>query len=99
MKHDWSKIPSGFDWVAMDQNGVWYLYAERPQLFHGQWASFCRLERYLFPPADVTVHWMETLSYRHGAFPNAPGTAPGPAAPRPLPTTASILESIRAACS
>lgn len=31
MKPDWDRAPEGFDWLAMDGDGYWYWWFEKPE--------------------------------------------------------------------
>lgn len=34
---NWSIIPDVYQWVAMDNDGMWYAYAQRPRKADGDW--------------------------------------------------------------
>jgi hypothetical protein len=72
MRIDWSKIPTRFNWVAMDDNGRVYAYSHKP--LRSQIASFWVRDKSLGDASftkEVTslvymnpVHWAESLVER-----------------------------------
>ncbi|MBU3661195.1 MAG: hypothetical protein FGM14_15085 [Flavobacteriales bacterium] len=56
---DWSKVPDGYDWVAMDENGNWYSHKICPYLSTHEWFNSGEteyIERSIIknPPTDWT---------------------------------------------
>lgn len=36
---DWSKVPDGFDWFAIDANGIGFVYREKPICYTQDWST------------------------------------------------------------
>lgn len=36
---DWNQIDKKFNYIAMDSNGAWYMYIEKPYVDHEKWLS------------------------------------------------------------
>lgn len=39
MKPDWNDAPEWAEWLAMDDDGAWYWYGEKPELVNGTWRT------------------------------------------------------------
>ena len=35
------KIPNWANWIAQDEDGVWWAFEEQPSRMHNHWMSFC----------------------------------------------------------
>lgn len=61
MTIDWTQAPPWARYAAMDQNGDWFWYSEKPNLFRQTWtADTGGFES--FNPCPV--HWTQTLTER-----------------------------------
>jgi hypothetical protein len=61
----WSDYPTWCKWVAMDKDGRWSLFNEKPRLVHGCWY----LQTYInvhpdYTPRNFTGDWTESLFER-----------------------------------
>lgn len=71
MRIDWNLFPCDANWVAMDADGGWWGYTERPEKNPDRWTEgggdLCSLENVIY---DRNVnwsggaHWDETLTQR-----------------------------------
>jgi hypothetical protein len=55
----WDDAPKWANWLAMEANGKWYWYADKPMLGDNIWISLGR-----FLPADPSNGWQKTLQQR-----------------------------------
>ena len=60
MKPDWRDAPEWAKWLAMDQNGEWHWYEERPS--HGMESWIPMDGRMLYSGADSC--WKDSLEQR-----------------------------------
>jgi hypothetical protein len=44
MKPDWKDAPAWAKWLAMDNDGTWFWYAEKPTLLSAFWNSAAKFE-------------------------------------------------------
>ncbi len=59
MKPDWKDAPSWAKWLAMDENGDWLWYEDRPVCGVACWGSRGRFE-----DAESYIPWTDTLEAR-----------------------------------
>lgn len=62
MTIDWTQAPPWARYAAMDANGLWCWYAERPSIRHGVWWRADTGGFESFNPCPV--HWTQTLTER-----------------------------------
>ena len=62
-KPDWNNAPKWANWLAMDEDGDWYWYEDKPQhLSIGVWySSPGKVE---FAESSITQDWKETMERR-----------------------------------
>lgn len=59
MKPDWKGAPKWANWLAMDKNGEWYWYKNKPEAEARRWCSDTTYERIYALPG-----WQDTLEER-----------------------------------
>jgi hypothetical protein len=66
MKPDWKDAPEWAKWLAMDYDGAWFWYADKPRLDPDGWAQTSELYKCAFAPAP----WKCSLQKRPDDAPN-----------------------------
>lgn len=61
MKPDWNDAPEWANYLAMDEDGSWYFYAEKPVTGIAQWVSDAK---YLKNDPSNEEDWRKTLEDR-----------------------------------
>jgi hypothetical protein len=61
MKPNWSDSPSWAEYLAMDYDGVWYWYKEKPTLSVSRWKS---TDHWIRHAEVITQDWRDTLEER-----------------------------------
>lgn len=61
----WEHAPTGWDWLAQDQDGKWYWYAKQPTagVDGGVWRSNSRAQKYA-GQSNSNQGWLDTLCKR-----------------------------------
>jgi len=59
----WEKIPSKYDWVAMDEDGDWCVYESEPQILGNSWMAHGEVQRLYYPPLP-DIRWESSLQRR-----------------------------------
>lgn len=59
---DWSCLPEGAKWIAMDRTSQWYLYTEKPELGNNIWTydDVSVLIPSKYEPTNFTGNWKES---------------------------------------
>ena len=60
MKPDWKDAPEWANWLAMDIDGGWYWYEDRPSRGREAWYALGKIHRAL----AVIPSWADSLSER-----------------------------------
>ena len=55
--------PAWANWRAMDANGEWHFYEDRPVCLRSVWGAVIGGER-LAPPAPIAADWRQSLEQR-----------------------------------
>lgn len=67
---DWSALPAWFNWVAMDKDGSWFTFRDKPTADNGCWNNYDLNEDYIFidiPPEytpKFNGDWKDSLVER-----------------------------------
>ena len=65
---DWSQAPSGWDWLAQDEDGRWFWYAvpPKPGIGGGVWRSPSKLQQFA-SQGSPNPDWFDSLRQRPSA--------------------------------
>lgn len=55
-KPDWKGAPEWANWLAMDEDGLWFWHEEEPRMGSESWESQARVQCMAYPE-----NWQETL--------------------------------------
>lgn len=66
MKPDWKDAPKWAQWLAMDKNGLWVWFENKPQTFSGitVWANATNGGRHALAKIKNPNNWRKTLESR-----------------------------------
>jgi hypothetical protein len=59
-KPDWKDAPEGMKWLAMDEDGSWYWFENKPSINRCMWANDTGYNELAALPVD----WKDTLEPR-----------------------------------